>query len=419
MIYDKNLTAEQRRRSQKNYNCYNLINGMSYMCLGETIIILLAVKLNTPDIIVTIIGSMIFLGFLLLPLGVWRAACVGAARTQAEFWVARNLAALLVAGSALFMPVSRYVAWGIMLLGSFLFYGFRAAGIVMFLPLIGDIASPEERPGLIAQSWAFFYMSGFAALLIISLMLGIYDSVWCIAAIILAGAALGITASVFIRKIDETATIMKTAGKPLWPQLKLSLRSPVLRRQIYAGFMVNLSIIMLIPVSILTIKRGYGISDRNAVFFSAAQLMASIAGAKLGGYFTEKFSSAKVALFSYILMFPSYLFWIFAPPPGISLIPWILVVPFVLTGITAVAAQNAMMAYFLGTIPARQQITGAMLVNLVTGTVSGIAGMLITGSMIHFSAYFFEGTLAVYKGYFAMSMTIFLAGIFLLKRITK
>ena len=121
MIYDRPLTDEQRRVSQLNYNLFNIVNGASYMCLGETVIILFAVKLHAPNVIVAVIGSMLFLGFLLLPLGVVRTAQVGAARSQADFWVWRNLAALLAASGAVAALFSEHLAWGLLLAGSFLF----------------------------------------------------------------------------------------------------------------------------------------------------------------------------------------------------------------------------------------------------------------------------------------------------------
>ena len=63
---------------------FNLINGLSYMCLGETVIILLAVKIKSPDAIVAVLGSMSFFGYLMLPLGKKLTSHVGAVKTQAE-----------------------------------------------------------------------------------------------------------------------------------------------------------------------------------------------------------------------------------------------------------------------------------------------------------------------------------------------
>lgn len=39
MIFNRPLTEEERKRAQINYNRYSLVNGASYVCLGETVVI--------------------------------------------------------------------------------------------------------------------------------------------------------------------------------------------------------------------------------------------------------------------------------------------------------------------------------------------------------------------------------------------
>ena len=112
MIRKQPLTPEQKQISQRNYNFFSAVNGASYMCLGETVIILFAVKLHAPNILIAVIGAMMYLGFLLLPLGVIRTGQVGAAQSQADFWVCRNIAALLVAASAFLVLVYPPLAMG-------------------------------------------------------------------------------------------------------------------------------------------------------------------------------------------------------------------------------------------------------------------------------------------------------------------
>ena len=43
MIFNRPLTFEEKKSSRHNYSLYNIVNGASYMCLGETVLILLAV----------------------------------------------------------------------------------------------------------------------------------------------------------------------------------------------------------------------------------------------------------------------------------------------------------------------------------------------------------------------------------------
>lgn len=412
MIYDRPLTDEQRRVSQLNYNLFNIVNGASYMCLGETVIILFAVKLHAPNVIVAVIGSMLFLGFLLLPLGVVRTAQVGAARSQADFWVCRNVAALLVAVSALILPLSQCLAWGLLLLGSFLFYGFRAAGVVMSQPLIGDITNNMDRARLIARSTGLFYVSGLVAMVTISLILGHYDSLWVLVGIIVAGACCGVTASTFVRKIDETSAIRRSAQAPLFPQLKTAFFDSTLRRQICAGFMVNLAIIMMAPIAILTMKRGYGVSDTQAILFSIVQFASSIAATQISGKITEKIGPRKVAIYSYMLIFPICLFWLFAPAAVSSVWMWgLFALPFILIGAMMVSAQNAMVYYFLMAVPKERQVASSMFISVVTGAAAGVTGMFVAGGLLKLAERFLGSGLPMYRAYFVAAGVLFLAGL--------
>ena len=412
MIYDRPLTDEQRRVSQLNYNLFNIVNGASYMCLGETVIILFAVKLHAPNVIVAVIGSMLFLGFLLLPLGVVRTAQVGAARSQADFWVCRNVAALLVAVSALILPLSQCLAWGLLLLGSFLFYGFRAAGVVMSQPLIGDITNNMDRARLIARSTGLFYVSGLVAMVTISLILGHYDSLWVLVGIIVAGACCGVTASTFVRKIDETSAIRRSAQAPLFPQLKTAFFDSTLRRQICAGFMVNLAIIMMAPIAILTMKRGYGVSDTQAILFSIVQFASSIAATQISGKITEKIGPRKVAIYSYMLIFPICLFWLFAPAAVSSVWMWgLFALPFILIGAMMVSAQNAMVHYFLMAVPKERQVASSMFISVVTGAAAGVTGMFVAGGLLKLAERFLGSGLPMYRAYFVAVGVLFLAGL--------
>ena len=215
MIFPQPLTAEQRQTSQLNYNRYCLVNGASYMCLGETVVVLFATKLEASNTVIAVIGAMLFLGFLMLPLGVLRTRQVGAAQTQADFWVCRNCAAVMVASSALIAPYSKHLAVAWLLFNCFLFYGCRAAGLVMAQPLIGDITTNDDRAKLLGESNAHFYVAAVCSLVTVSVILHWNDSIGVLSCIILAGAAMGVTSSLFIRRIHETASLRESARQSM------------------------------------------------------------------------------------------------------------------------------------------------------------------------------------------------------------
>lgn len=415
MILNQPLSEEQRKKSQIYYKLYNAVNGASYMCLGETVLILFAVRLHAPNTLIAVIGSMMYLGFLILPFGMLRAAKVGAARSQADFWVARNISALLVATTALIAMYSEILAWSILLLGSFMFYGCRAAGIVVATPLIGNITTNEDRAKLIAHSTGLFYFFGFIALVTVSILLRCFDGLGMLAGIIVAGAVMGVTASGFIRKIDETSDIQRSARKPIIPQLREALFDSTLTRQIWAGFMMNLSTIMLAPISVLTIKRGYGISDTNAILFSLAQFGSMIPATLATGWFSERFGPRKVIIGGYFLNLLICLFWIVAPSSALmhqSLpVRFLFILPFAMAGSGIISMANAMTHYFLMSVSKERQVASSMFINIITGAMAGLTGMILTGGLLKFGARF-SGPDAppetMFRYYF------FFAGIFLL-----
>ena len=388
MIVSHPLTLEERKASQKNYFRFGLINGFSYMCLGETIIVLIAVQIGMPDVLITFVGAMLFIGFLLLPLGVRQTAKTGAAQSQATFWVCRNVAALLVAVSVIISKFIPVLAWGLLLLAALMFYGFRAAGVVLSQPLIGEITNDDDRSQVVGNATGAFYLSGVVALLLVSFLLKVSDSIWILCGIVVAGASMGVTASRFIRAICETDIIRQTARKPLMPQWNKVKSNPMIRRLLLAGFSRNLAVILMVPASVLFLKKGYGFSDTTAVLFSAAQLCASFSFSFLSGKMVAKRGPRAILIASILLGLLVSLLWIIAPLSGL-VIPCILsVAVFFLCGTMVALGDNANTCYFLMAIPKEQQIAGAVATNVIQGAGAGIVGMVIAGGLMWLAKYF-------------------------------
>ncbi len=416
MIYPGPLTALQQAKSQRNYNIFNVINGLSYMCLGETVLILLAVQLDCPDYVVSTLGAMMFFGFLLLPLGKIATARAGAARTQAVFWVARNLSALLVGSAALFHYWGmRDAAVGVLLLGSFLFYGFRAAGVVMSQPLIGDITTDLNRARVIAVSVGLFYVSCLIALLTISCLLSVNQSLWMLAAIIVTGALLGFTSSRFIARIDETEEIRASARRPILREFKTTLANPDLRRQLASGFTVNLGIIMMILVSMLALKRGYAVSDTAALLFAVGQFAACAVMSFVTGKIAAAIGPRKTMLHAYAAMLAIGLLWLVAPE---RLAGWYMMIPFLLAGGSMVSMNNSVTHYFLQTIPPENRVAASIFISVTTGAGAGIAGMLLAGILLKLCAGDPAAPLGGYRLYFLVATLLLLPGIRVIARLT-
>ena len=415
MICHAPLTQAQMRRSQNNYICYSAINGVSYMCLGETVIVLLAVRMNMPDWCVSIIGSLLFFGYLMMPLGKWMTSRVGAAKTQANCWVCRNIAALVVASGVIFHHFGMdRTAMSSLLAGAFFFYAFRAAGVVMSVPLVGDISDDATRGRLFAVSNGSFYVANAVTIVILTGIMNLSDSVWLLFGIVIFGAVCGITASGFLRRIDETDALMKHAAKPLLADIRRLIRDRMIRRMIAARFTLNLLAMMAGGISMLTVKRGYGISDGQALVFVLCQYIASSAMSPVFSYLAAKIGPRRTILLTFMHSGLVILLWCIAPTKCHFIYPMLI---FFVVGSSTIAAWNSVGPYFLLAIPEEKRTSASVCASFFDGALAGLCAMCIAPQLLRLGAYLANGEpgLARYRIYYLLTIPFFVAGFFVVR----
>ena len=378
MIYTGPLNYKQRLKTQKNYCLFNLVNGASYMCLGETIIVLFAIKLNAPNGMVAALSATIYFAFFMLPLGKYVAGRVGAARSQAVFWTIRNFVAVGVAASSL----TAYFGYPTLALvqifvGACLFYGLRAAGVVMAQPFIGDMATESERPHLLGVSAALFYAGSVFSLLLIWATLTWHESLTVITCIIIWGACLGLGSTYFIRQMDESPAMIKAARRPLLDECRKVWQLADIRKLLPAMFTLTLSVIMLGAVSMLCVKRGLGISDRSALYFSLIQFLSCCGVSYFSGKIIRRFGARNAIFTSFGIILFVGLLWIIAPP---TLNYIYVTVVFILVGGAHVINNNATTAYYLQITPEPLRVAASMLTSVITSVLAGMAGMLLSST---------------------------------------
>ncbi len=418
-ILGRPLTPGERRRSQRHYWRFCLLNGASYMCLGENVLILFAANLGAPNAVVSLIGAMLYVGYAMLPLGVRGTARRGAARSLADFWVARNAAALFTASAALAAVFSAAASWGVLLAGSLLFYGCRAAGTVMGTPLVGDISSPEEAPETIGRAQAFFNASAVAALAAITAVTARWHGTAVLAGIIVLGSSLGVASSRFLRGIQETGAVREAASRPLLPGMREALKSRGMRRLAAAWSLLNLAAMMLIPLSMLALKRGCGLGDAGALVCACAQFGAGCLASFASGWLCRRIGSRGV-LVAVALSFAAVPFaWLAIPGEG----AWTLVAGCALfswLGASSTLLLNATQSHFLAISPDKsEQVAGSVALNLATGAGAGILGSILGPWLVTLATHWapalpqgtFGGPLGIFRLYFLLLVPLLAAAI--------
>ncbi|MBO4345177.1 MAG: MFS transporter [Victivallales bacterium] len=419
MIIKGEFTDALRRQSHRYFYLYSFLNGISYMCLGETVVMLLAVQLDCPDYIVAAIGAMIYVSYILLPLGKLVASHIGAAPSQAFFWVLRNCAALFVASSALWNHYGHHgTAVAVLLAGTFVFYSCRAAGCVMIVPLIGNITTKETRESFIGLQAMLFYASELVALVGIFLYLNSHTGIWPIAALICTGAVFGFTSAYFIKNIHETDELKKTARDSFFRSIKENLRNHDIRQLLVVHTAVNMAISMVCPVVVLTLKRGYGLSDKDTLLYTVMQMVGSILFAKLAGNLAKKIGNRRAFILSYAQGILLCIYWIVCPSKALFLF---IAPAFLVIGSFKVTTENTYIGYFLTKVSPKRQVNASIMISTVAGYCGGIIATFISGLILDkLLAYFsFSDPLLKYKCYFAIAAVIVAPCIWPLLRLSK
>lgn len=414
MILGRPLTAEESLISRNNYEHYNFLNGASYMCLGEFVLTLYATHLDAPNWILNILGAMMYCGYILLPLGIRRTALRGAAISQADFWVRRNIAALLTASAVLFSSIAPWLSWVILLVGAFLFYGYRGAGVVLSTPLVGDFSAPEDVPINISRSSERFYTSGCIAIASIILLTYFVPGRATIVGIILFGACLGVFASTFLRNVHETGALQTAARAPLLPGLRKAFHNSDLRRLALGWFGLNLGRVFLYAISIAALKRGCGFSEYQVLICAILQFMGSGIVARFAGHASRYFGPRRVLAVAFSLNLLIVLAWL-VMPLGTPWLIWALALSlfFILGGLNT-AGENAASSYFLMVCPNKEdQVSGSVSLNLTTGVFAGVTGSILGSILIHKTELwaphlgpYFADDLGLFRLYFALVLPL-------------
>ncbi len=381
MIYPV-LTDAQMKRSQRFFIGFNLLNGLGYMCVGDMVMTLLGNRLGFPDVVFTTFGAFFNLGCIWIPLGKIAAQHWGAARTQSNFWLWRNLASIMMDSCAIWGFFGHlYIAIAFFLAGGFLFCACRSAGGVMTNTLVGNITHENERGKLLA--FASMSHNIVTAFVIISLTLllhrverfGNTTAIWALFAIILFGAGCGILSAICMRCVDESESIREAAKKPLITDGWVCLKSSAFRRMVTAQICFSVAMALTFSINMLVLKRGFQISDSMALAINFLGSLLCVALARPAAWLGDKIGPRKGLIVGYSFNFLLILFWQLVPGE----FHWLtVVILFFLTSSCSMCCGICQGQYFLKCIPVEHQPSAATLQSLINGILTGVIVMGLT-----------------------------------------
>ncbi|MBE6368080.1 MAG: MFS transporter [Lentisphaerae bacterium] len=407
MIVERLLNASERRSSQNRLCFYWCFTALGMACCGDAVLPLLAMELGISDAVTSMLGAMNYGCFLLLPLGFWAGGRYGAGRSMYIECAVMALAALLLAGSGAL--ASHWLFFG----GLAVYLVSRAANFAMRFSLQQNIAVDAETPAMLARNYIGMHSCSLIGFLLVSLVLYLFKGGNTMPLVLAAGGVFFFLAGKAIGGVFESESVRRQAAAPVRDQVKKAWQEPLIRQQIYVGCLLNLMLAAVVPVNILSARRGAGADASLVVMLTAVQALAAVSGCVLVRKVTQKFGPRTMMLTGYPLLWMLCLCWIFMPEqPGW----WYLLIPFVLSGILLMAFGTSLENYFLLSVRPDLQIGGTFLVFVVTGGVTGAVGMLMNWLIFKLSAFVLPpdaGSMDVYHFYYSVIGTVFAAGILL------
>jgi len=415
MIIKGSLSLSQQEAGRRNFDRFNFINGLSYICVGETIIILFAIKLGSPDYCVAILGSFFFLSNFCMPLGKLLMARTGAIRATSLCWLMRNLSILLVAAAPLLgWLFSSQAATIAIILGAFAFYACRSIGVIGMQPVMGEITTAENRGRFTSRTNGRFYLANLIMLSLVIALMSYSRELWVFVATICAGAALGFASTWFLSRIDETEAIRASAKKPILEDVLLTLKNPMRLRQLAANCVISSAITLTVPISMLALKKGFGISDSQALFFALAQMGGAVATSYIIGLLSEETGPRPLAILFYCSLIILCVLWIMSPEH----FNWLYMVwPFALAGGAVFGMNVAMTHYFLISIPNKERVAASLTIYVISGVAAGLVGSVIGGGILKYLNTLGLEPIAMFKLYFMAVTCLLLLGLLLVTRL--
>ena len=405
MILERELTEAEQHSAQLVLRDYTALAACASGCSSETLLVLTAVSIGIPGYLLSASGSLLYMSYLVLPLGFVVAARTGAGKCIGNFRMLQGISCLVV-GLSFFVPAG---AAYIFLAGVILLYASMSCAGSMLFPLQKNISTGKTISAMLSRNQITAAIAGLTVSLLITWLLSVYPSRTLLPLVFPAGFLLFILCGFRIRQIDEPAILQRYAEHSILKQARLAWRNPVLRRQILVGSMMNLLLAMLLPVNILMVKQGYDLPDSWVLLLSSIQVISSIAGSWLCKVFTQRYGPRRMLITAYPLAWAICCTWQLASP-GFSL--FTAVPPFIMAGLLNIMLGSSLSNYFSITIPNRHQIGGTFWVFLVTGGMMGLLGMFLNPAILAVIQRFYPAEpFRHFQLYFLIAGILFAGGI--------
>ncbi|MBN1154552.1 MFS transporter [candidate division KSB1 bacterium] len=413
----RSLTPTQQQIGRKRYLWFTSINAISYSCLGNSILILYAIKNGADDFLVGLVTSFFYLTMPFMFMGKKMVARLGAARTYSISWLFRNI-------SASFMILTPFVSakfglpYGLLVLSlsSFGFFVFRSVGLTANTPVIGEITTRTTRGNFISRIWLHFNIFNLFTMIVLIRVLAMKSDLSYFQFIIAFGSIMGMIAAIFIYFVPESENPLLSGQQPIkiqWDFIRGNLKT---QKLLIAWISVVIIDVLINPFSMVALKNGYGIADQDALLFALIQIFGGILAALINSLILDRVGPRPMLIIYVCGLISISFLWIIAPIKMFIIYPVLL---FLILGMSYAGSMTTLSHYFLTIIPDHKRVGVNMIIFMVSGLSAGLSGTFLGGGLLNTLRRLGIEGLHVYKLYFSIILLVLLPLFFMVKRLER
>ena len=417
ILSSETLSPELQKKGMTLFSWFIRINTISFGCLADSILILYAIKMGADDFLIGLMTSFMFLTMPFMFIGKQMIGRFGAANAYGISWIIRNI----FAGLMVLVPVTislwdRTIGLTLLIFCSFGFFAFRSIGFTSSTPLIGEVTNKTNRGNFLSKIWLQFNIFYFITLLALMIILKYSGSMQTFQFIILAGFIFGMIGSVLVYHIPETMNPKISARSSTSKSFSYLWRNIRCRKLLFSWTGVMMANMLLIPFSMVALKNGYGVSDHNALFFALFQILGGIFASSLNILILDRVGPKPMLILYSFGFIVNALLWVFSPQ---QLITSYQAVIFLINGMTLAGTNTAISHYFLIVIPEKERVGTNMFYLIISGTVTGITGIILGGGLLKLLQNFDLSNLSIYRTFFVIILFFLLPLIYIIQKIER
>jgi hypothetical protein len=281
--------------------------------------------------------------------------------------------------------------------------------------LNGEITSDEDRGRYLHGNFALFNGTYLLAVALTILATRVFDSTWIYQLMVAVGSGVGFASLFVLRRVPETGAGRIAAREPFFHMLRQ------VRREVDLGVLIPawagglMTITMVAPFAILLVKKGYGIDDYSALFFTLVMLIGRVTSGLINRRLTEWTKPHNLVVVYAAILVAVAAAWALAP--GTFLLP-VVTGLFFLTGVSTAGITVGLQHYLISENRPEHRMHVSLMAELAGAAIAGLSGTVVGGWLLSFFGRQAEG-LDVYRGYFRVTAFLLLAGLFFVQRLRK